>query len=212
MNKESKFINVNLSFGHWIYNLIILQFLPVFYTLKGFILFGFFPSVASTFNILYQWIAFSHYDLSISKEFKLFYEKYFWESNKLGWGMTGVGALLVFDLYISTQFIQSILFHTVLMGLFLIYLVISSYLFLVFARYDFGKLRDYMKQSFFIGFSSIFQSIAILLAMVVLSYIFYYIPFLTLFFGIPLLFGAISWFAIQGILKAENMRVNKNMQ
>lgn len=210
MNKESKFMKVNLSFGHWIYNFILLQFLPVFYTLKGFILFGFFPSVTSTFNILYQWIAFSHYDLSISNKFKEYYEKYFWESNKLGWTMTGVGALLVFDLYISTQFIQSILFHTVLIGLFFIYLIISSYLFLVFARYEYGKLRDYIKQSFFIGISSIFQSIAILLAIVIVSYIFYYVPFITLFFGIPLLFGAISWFAIQGILKAENMRREKD--
>lgn len=210
MNKESKFMKVNLSFGHWIYNFILLQFLPVFYTLKGFILFGFFPSVTSTFNILYQWIAFSHYDLSISNKFKEYYEKYFWESNKLGWTMTGVGALLVFDLYISTQFIQSILFHTVLIGLFFIYLMISSYLFLVFARYEYGKLRDYIKQSFFIGISSIFQSIAILLAIVIVSYIFYYVPFITLFFGIPLLFGAISWFAIQGILKAENMRREKD--
>ena len=123
-----------------------------------------------------------------------------------------VGAFLLFDLYISSNYIQSLLLHTLLVGLFFIYLVISSYLFLTVSRYNYDKLSDYIKQSFYIGISSIFQSIAILLAMVVVLNVFSYVPFLLLFFGLPILFGAISWFAVQGILKAESMSENQAMK
>lgn len=208
MKNKSEFIRMNLTFGQWLYNFILLQFLPFLYTLKGFIIFGVFPAVASTFNIFYRWIALKEYDKSVAKQFKQFYTDYFWQANKLGWGVISVGAFLVFDLYISAYYIQSILLHTLLVGLFFIYLVISSYLFLTFSRYKYKKLRDYVKQSFYIGLSSVFQSIAIILALVVVTYIFDYIPFLLMFFGIPILFGAISWFAIQGILKAEEMSQN----
>ncbi len=202
---DSKFIRVNLSVGQWIYHLFLLQILPIFYTLKGFVLFGLFPAIASLFNVFYQWMAFGKVDLSITKTFKQFYKKYFWQANKLGWAFTTVGAVLLFDLYISSTFIQSVLLHHLLLLLFFMYIVISSYLFPVFARYDYTNLTAYIRQAFYIGFASIFQSIAILLAIVVVSVAFTYIPFLYLFFGVPILFGAIAWFAIQGILKAETM-------
>lgn len=212
MKNKSEFMQVNLTFGQWLYNFILLQFLPVFYTLKGVILFGIFPAIASTFNVFYRWFAYKEYDKSVSKLFKEFYTLYFWQANKLGWGVTIVGAFLLFDLYISSNYIQSLLLHTLLVGLFFIYLVISSYLFLTFSRYNYDKLSDYIKQSFYIGISSIFQSIAILLAMVVVLNVFSYVPFLLLFFGLPILFGAISWFAVQGILKAESMSENQAMK
>ena len=212
MKNKSEFIRINLTFGQWLYNFILLQFLPVLYTLKGFILFGIFPAIASTFNIFYRWIALKEYDKSVSEQFKQFYKDSFWRANKLGWGVITVGAFLIFDLYISSYYIQSLLLHTLLVGLFFIYLVISSYLFVTFSRYEYEKLRDYIKQSFYIGLSSIFQSVAILLAIVVVSYLFNYVPFLFMFFGIPILFGAISWFAIQGILKAETMSKKQEMK
>lgn len=132
MKNKSEFMQVNLTFGQWLYNFILLQFLPVFYTLKGVILFGIFPAIASTFNVFYRWFAYKEYDKSVSKLFKEFYTLYFWQANKLGWGVTMVGAFLLFDLYISSNYIQSLLLHTLLVGLFFIYLVISSYLFLTF--------------------------------------------------------------------------------
>lgn len=205
MKNNSKFVKANISFGQWIYQFFLLQYLPIFYTLKGLVLFGIFPSIASSFYIFYKWIATGEYDLSLSKEFKKFYEKYFWETNKLGWGMLIIGAILLFDLYISSYFIQSIILHTLLVALFFVYLVVGSYLFFIFARYDFEKTRDYIKQTFFVGLTSIIPSIAILVAVIVISYIFYHIPFLFLFFGLPILIGSISWFAYQGVSRAENM-------
>lgn len=208
MDNESKFLKVNLSFGQWIYNVILLQFLPIIYTLKGAIVLGIFPSIASTFNVFYKWISTGEYDFSVHTEFRTYYDKYFWQSNKLGWIMFSVGTVLALDLYISSQFIQSIIFHTVLIILSFIYIVICSYSFIVFARYDYPRITIYIKQCFYIGLSSIVQSVAILLAVLVVSYVFSYIPFILLFFGIPLMIGSISWFAVQGILNAEKMRRN----
>lgn len=211
MKKKSEFVQINLTLGHWVYNFMLLQFLPIVYILKGFILFGIFPAIASIFYVFYRWFVFKEYDKSVAGQFNQFYKKNFWRSNKLGWGIMGIGAFLIFDLYISSYYIQSILLHTLLVGLFFIYLVVSSYLFLTFARYEYEKLSTYIKQSFYIGLSGIFQSVAILLAIVIVTYLFNYIPFLFLFFGIPISFGAISWFAVQGIFKAENMTKNQAM-
>ena len=203
---ESKFMNANLSVGEWLSHFFLLQFLPILNTLKGFILLGFFPAIASTFNIFYQWIQFKKFDLTIPKEFNFFYKKYFWQANQLGWGLTFIGAILLFDLYVSSQFIQSLVLHSVLLILFFIFLVVSSYAFIVFVRYDLKKIGMYYRQAFFIGFTSIFQSIAILLTIVLLYMLFQYVPFIALFFGLPLLIGGISWFAIQGVQRAEKMR------
>lgn len=208
MNNESKFMRMNLTFGQWLYNIILLQFLPVLYTLKGAVVFGLFPSLASTYNVFYKWIVTGEYDFAIHEEFKTYYDKYFWQANKLGWILSSVGLVLALDLFISSQFIQSIILHTVLILLTFIYIIICTYSFVIFARYDYPKVTSYIKQSFYIGLSSVVQSVAILLAVLVVSYVFSYIPFILLFFGIPLMIGSISWFAVQGILNAEKMRRN----
>lgn len=209
MKNKSGFVQINISLGQWLYNFILLQFLPILYSLKGFLLFGVFPAIASTFNVFYRWFVFKEYEKSVLEQFKQFYKTNFWQANKLGFGVLAVGGFLIFELYISSYYIQSILLHTLLVGLFIIYLVISNYLFLVFSRYNYQKLSDYIKQSFYIGLSSIFQSIAILIAIVVVMNVFNYVPFLFMFFGNPILFGAVSWFAVQGILKAEDMSKNQ---
>lgn len=203
MDNNSKFIRANVSVGLWLYNFVLLQFLTFFSIIKGFIFLGIFPSIASAFYILYRWINNGEHDLILSHTFNSYYKKYFKETNQLGWSMTGIGLLLVVDLYISSQYIQSILFHSVLIGLIFVYIVVCSYLFTVFARYDYPKLTLYFKQSFFIGLTSIAQSLAIIVAVIVMSYLFEAVPFMFLFFGIPVMIGIISWFAVQGIHKAE---------
>lgn len=211
MKKEEKFIQVNLSFGQWIYNFIALQFIALFYILKGAIIFGLFPTISSLMHIFYKWIVHQEYDLSIPKEFKEFYQKSFWESNKLGWLLTFIGSALWIDLYISYHFIQSMIIHSLLLILFIIFLIASAYLFPVYARFSFSKISDFLKQAFFISLSSFIQSLAIIVALIVMSYIFYSIPFIGLFFGIPILFGSIAWFAFQGILRAEKMKLDQGV-
>lgn len=209
MNEQKGFMQVNISAGMWIYNLTLLQILPLMYTLKGAILFGFFPSIASTFNVLYKWMVTKEYDFSIRDEFKTFYKENFWETNKLGWLMLGVGGFLGIDLFISSNFIQSVYIHTFLAVLFFVYLAIYCYLFPVFARYDLLRIRDYVKQASLIGLTSVTQTVAILLAAVVMGYVFFYVPFLLLFFGIPFMLGPICWFAVQGMLRVEDIKLNK---
>ena len=211
MKKEQKFIQVNLSFGQWIFNFIALQFIAFFYILKGAIIFGLFPTISSLMHIFYKWLVHQEYDLSITKEFKAFYQENFWESNKLGWLLTLIGSVLWIDLYISYHFIQSMIIHSLLLILFLLFLILSAYLFPVYARFSFRKIRDYLKQAFFISLSSFIQSTAIIVAVIVTSYIFYSIPFILLFFGIPLFSGSMSWFAFQGILRAEKMKLDQGV-
>lgn len=211
MKKEQKFIQVNLSFGQWIYNFMALQILALFYILKGAIIFGLFPTISSLMHIFYKWIVHQDYDLSIPKEFKTFYHDSFWESNKIGWLLTFTGSVLWIDLYISYHYIQSVIIHSILLILFILFLIVSAYLFPIYVRFSFSKLKDYLKQAFFISLSSFIQSLAIIVSLIVMSYIFYSILFIMLFFGIPILFGSIAWFAFQGILRAEKMKLDQNL-
>lgn len=208
MENQQKWMKNSLSFGYWLYNIFLLQVLPILYSLKGLIFLGIFPSIASSFHVFYQLFIEKRFDLSVQVEFKNFYQRYFWQTNKLGYILAGMASILFIDLYISSHYIQSLILHLFLLLLTGIYLVVASYLFTVFSRYDYQKLRNYFKQSFFIGLSCPVQSVAILLALVVVSYIFYYIPFILVFFGLPVTFGAVSWFASQGILKAEQLSMD----
>ena len=204
---ESSFIHKNMAFGRCIYNLFSLQFFILFYSLKGFIIFGFFPAVAATFQVMYRWIVYREYDIVISKQFSIFYAENFWKANKIGWLLTGSALLLAGDLMISKQMIQSPIIHTVLVIVFIIFLLLGAYIFPVFVRYDYHALIVYFKQSFFIGIASLPQSIAIFILGTLLYKVFHWIPFVALFFGAPMLIGGISWFAFQGILKAEALKV-----
>ena len=97
MDNNSKFIKTNVSVGLWLYNLILLHFLTLLSVIKGFILLGVFPSLASSFYILYRWINNGEYDLSLIHEFNTYYKKCFKKANQLGWSMTGIGLLLVVE-------------------------------------------------------------------------------------------------------------------
>lgn len=206
---SNKLMHVNLSIGQWLYNFFMLQLLFIVYTLKGIVVLGIFPSIASLFHVFYKWIIKDETDLSTRKEFHEFYHRYFWSTNFLGGSMMGTALLLGVDWYVSKNYIQSSIFHTFLLLLIFIYLSTFFYLFPVFARYAFDKKRDYIKQAFYIALSSIIQTAAIWVALVVLTYLFYYIPFLMLFFGIPVTIGVIAWFALQGIEKAELMKTKQ---
>lgn len=204
---ESSFLNKNVAFGRWIYNLFSLHFFILIYSLKGFVIFGLPPAVAATFHIMYRWIVYREYDIVISKEFSVFYAENFWKANKIGWLLMGGSLLFMGDLMISKQMIQSQIIHILLVILFIVFLLLSAYIFPVFVRYDYHSLFAYIRQSFFIGIASLPQSIAIFVLGVLLYNVFHWIPFIALFFGAPLFIGGISWFAFQGILKAEALKV-----
>lgn len=209
MKGKQQFAKMNLRIGQWLYNLFMLQLYFLLYSFRGLLIGGIYPAIASVYNILYQWIQFDWYDLDIKKEFSTYYQRNFWEANKLGALITVSGLLLVFDLYISAQFIHSRYLHVFLIILFFVWLSIVLSLFSVYARYQLTGIA-YLKQSFFIAFGSINQTVATLLSFSLVVYMFTYIPFLLLFFGIPLLFGPVVWFTVQGMNKIEQQKHNES--
>lgn len=205
MKKRQQFTDLNISVGQWLYNFFLLQVFFIIYSIRGLLIFGIFPALASIFNVFYKWIKFDYYDLDIRKEFTSFYKMNFWETNRLGYILTLIGLFLVVDLYISSRFIQSFLFHTVLVIFFIIWLSIFLYFYSIYARYDLSPM-NYFKQSFFIAMGSINQTFATLLSVLLVIYLFSYFPFLFLFFGIPLFFGPVAWFTIQGMNQIEQKK------
>lgn len=204
--KENKgYIKWNIEVGQWIYSLFLLQVLTILYALRGLLVLGFFPAVASGVHVFYKWFQHKEFDLSISREFREYYHRYFWESNKTGWMMCGIGIVLAVDYFISQQYIRSMALHYILLLIIGIYIAVFLYLFPVAVRYDLAT-RHYLKQAFFVALTSMAQTISAFLIAFIVIYMLYLIPFIGLFFGIPLLLGGISWFTIQGMQKAEEAK------
>lgn len=205
MKNERNFMQINIQLGKWVYSLFLLNILIIVYSMKGLIIFGLAPAVTSAFHVFYRWIYFKEFDVSIHQMFREHYNRYFWKSNKLGWIVFTIGLTFVFDIYISQQFIQSQMIHIIILLLAFTYLAVVLYIFPIFVRYDLTILQ-YFKQAFYITFSSIIQTTALLLSAIIVAIGLYYLRLIVLFFGFTFLIAAISWYGLQGIIKAEGSK------
>ena len=209
MGKRNGFIKFNYSLGQVMLKGVALQTLFVLYTLRGLIIFGFFPALFTSFKIVYEELL--HYYDKGRKElyfsdyqsiYKTFFKKYCIETNKLGWIILVAGLFFLFDFKISETFIQSPIFHLLLLILFLLYLGVSLYVFPVFSRYDMKTLQ-YFKQAFFVLISNIMNTVAIVIGLTLSTLIFTTFPVLSLVMGVPILIFPISWFSLQAFIRIE---------
>lgn len=209
MDKRNGFVKLNYNLGQVILKGVALQLLFILYSLRGLIIFGFFPALFTSFKIVYEELL--HYYDKERKElyfsdyqsmYRTFFKKYFTETNKLGWMILIVGLFFLLDFKMSETFIQSSIFHLLLLILFSLYLGVSLYVFPVFSRYEM-KTFHYFKQAFFILISNIINMIAIVIGLILITLIFTIFPVLSLVMGVPLLIFPISWFSLQAFMRIE---------
>lgn len=204
--KSNKFLNTVMNGGTWIYNIFLLQFLWILYSIKGVIVLGVFPSTAGIVQVVYRWFNKKEVDFSISTEFKRGYRSQFKRANLIGYILLAAGAIFYLDLRVSNVFIQSIFLHTLLLFLGLLVLCMGLYTFTVLARYDYS-LGNIFKQSFFVALSApVYTTAAVISLLMVIELLRNYL-FLLLFFGLPLLIIPVVWFTYSGIVTAEKRRV-----
>ncbi|MEK4297805.1 DUF624 domain-containing protein [Oceanobacillus sp. FSL W8-0428] len=206
MSALSGFIKVFYDFGNWLSKMIYLQILWLMFTILGLGLFGVIPATVSVTTVISKWFQ-EGYDAPIFQVFLHTYKKQFLRSNGLGIVLLGIGVFLYMDLNISKQVIQSAFIHSLLLLIVLLYIVVLLYFFPVFSRYKL-KYFQYFKQSFFVAFARPFETIAMLLCILLLYYLFIYLPVLTFFFGASLTIFPITWFAHRAFIQLEEKKMN----
>lgn len=195
--------------GNWLAKMMYLHFLWVIFTLLGLVAFGFMPATTALFSVLRKWIE-EDPNIPLFKHFYTSYKTHFLKSNALGIIIIGLGLFLYFDITISKQLIQSSYVHIILLLLCFFYFVTLLYFFPVFVRY---KLKSfvYYKQSFFLALARPFETIAMIISLLLVYYLFSYLPILLLFVGSPLIAYPLMWFSYRACLQIEEKKlIQKN--
>lgn len=188
--------------GQTIIDGLYLQLLFILYTLRGAIVLGVFPALASVFQVIYLFFIRGKEYVKIREEYGQFYKKYFKMSNYLGYTMLAVGAFLYFDLQVNKTFIQSAVVHYGLILIAILFLGTCLFVFPVLCRYEL-TYKQYLRQSVALFFTNLTESIAMLVGTFVIMAIYVGLPILLVIAGVPLIIVPIIWFALQGMKKTE---------
>lgn len=201
-----KWVNI---FGNWLAKVMFLHLLWIGFTLLGLGVFGIFPATAALFTVIHKWFD-DHYDIKIFRTFLATYKEQFLKANGLGIILAVVGIFLYWDIKISQHLIQSFYFHVFLLGIFFIYVLVVLHFFTVLARYEL-KFFQYFKQTFLIAIARPFESIAMVVSLILLSYVFFYVPVLLFFAGVGMTACPLVWFTYRAcILIEEKKLVHEN--
>ncbi|MGN8646041.1 YesL family protein [Gracilibacillus sp. HCP3S3_G5_1] len=198
------FLRLFYNFGNWLAKMMYLHVLWLSFTLLGLGIFGVVPATMATVYIIHKWFA-EGYDIPIMKHFWTFYKANFLKANGLGLLWAIIGLFLYADYYISKQFIQSFYFHSFLIILIVLFIVSLFHFHTIYTRYDL-KFFQYFKQSLFIGLARPVESIAMLITLVPMYYLYNILPILLVFMGASLSLYPIVWFSYRACLLVEVKR------
>ncbi|MBS4217477.1 DUF624 domain-containing protein [Bacillus sp. FJAT-49711] len=195
----------------WLYELgnglakaMYLHLLWILFTLLGLGVLGVIPATTALFSIAHQTMD-KKREAPIFQSFFNMYKKSFIKSNVLGLLLAAVGVFLRFDLTISKNIIQSYPLHLFLLIIIFLYGLIALYFFPVFVRYEL-KGWQYFKQAFLISLARPFETIAILICLLLLYILLSYIPILFFYCGSSLIVFPIMWFAYRAFLAVEDSK------
>ncbi|MBP1915499.1 YesL family protein [Lederbergia galactosidilytica] len=190
--------------GDGLAKMIYLHILWVLFTCLGIGVFGVIPATAALFSTIHKTIE-RNRDESIFQTFYSSYKSQFIKANGYGLIIIGTGLFLYWDVTISKQVIQSAILHMILLILCFFYFITVLYFFPVFARYEL-KGFQYIKQAFLIAISRPFETIAMILCLLILYYIFIFIPVLYVFMGVSMLAYPVMWFAMRAFNGIEEKK------
>ncbi|WP_413379938.1 YesL family protein [Alkalihalobacillus sp. 1P02AB] len=190
MLNQGGFMGGFYRISEWIMRLAYINLLWIFFTLIGFVVFGWMPATVAMFTVIRRWFM-GETDVSIFKLFFTTYKKEFIKANLLGVLVGVVGYIL----YIDFQFINHVsgvlqlilTFVFVMVGFF--YFVAVAYLIPVFVHYDL-KFFQYIKNAFLIGLLSPLMTIILVITLSLTYYVFWLVPGLIPVFGVSV-FGCI---------------------
>ncbi|MEG0294453.1 YesL family protein [Enterococcus sp.] len=201
--KEMKgIIKGSYVLGQTIIDGLHLQLLFLLYTLRGGIILGLFPALASVFQVIYLFLVRGKDSVKVKESFQQFYKQYFKMSNYLGYTLAAIGLFLAFDLRVSKTFIQSAVIHYGLIVLLVLFLGACLFVYPVLCRYEL-TYKQYLHQAVGLFFTNIIESIAMLFGTFLVLSIYVAFPILLVIAGVPLFIFPSIWFGLQAMKKME---------
>ncbi|WP_130860426.1 YesL family protein [Gracilibacillus phocaeensis] len=155
----------------------------ILFSLLGLLIAGIFPATIALFTVMRKLI--SGEDVHILAVFWQTYKSVLMEGNMLGYALSGIGVLLVADLWflsLQSSAWSSVLYY-ILVVLFGLYLLLLVSFFPVYVHYDL-RLFGYIKQALFLVILRPLHSLLMLCSLVAVWVMMYFSPGLILFFGV----------------------------
>ncbi|MFG6150302.1 YesL family protein [Halobacillus sp. B23F22_1] len=175
----------------WITRLTLLNLLWFYYSIRGLIVAGVFPSTAAALGVAKKWIQ-GERDRRIGEVFKRLYKREFMAANKLGWLLTFIGAVLYvnYQLIVNApgqlSFIVPFSFYTIVF----FYSLVVLWSFPMLISYQ-AKTFQYVKNSVVVGLTKLHISAAVLVFLFTITYHSLGLPVLLLFFYISV--SVLGW-------------------
>ncbi|WP_194287350.1 YesL family protein [Gracilibacillus oryzae] len=189
------------TFGYWLAKMMILNICWIAFTLLGLGLFGIAPASLALTNIVHKWFA-EGTEVPILKEFWSAYKKNFVKANGLFFVWILISLFLYMDYFISKNYIQSFYFHIILMLLIAISIASFAHFLIVFVRYELPFFH-YFKQALLIALARPMETIAMFVSLIILYYLYSFLPVLTAFVGVSLTLYPILWFSYRACVSVE---------
>lgn len=191
----------------WIVKIAYLNVLWIVFTAAGLGIFGLFPATGALFTIVHKWYNREPVN-GILKTFAKTFLNEFIPLNKYGILFLIFGYMLVYDLLFIQMNDERLKFlYPIIVFIGIIYIVTLLYFFPTYLRFDL-KFFQYIKQSFFIGASSIVETMIILMAIMILTIIIRFIPGILPVYSGSVIALVITWCSNRAIerikLKKEN--------
>lgn len=190
--------------GKWLSKMMYLHLLWVIFSLMGLVVFGVMPATTAMFTVIRKWMEDDN-DIPVFQTFLASYKTHFLKSNALGTFLVAIGIFLYIDMKISKQLVQSFYLHIILLIIGFLYLITLLYFFPVFVRYKL-KYSQNFKQSFYIALARPFETIAMIISLILLYYLFSFLPILLIFVGSSLIAYSLMWFASQAFKQIEGKK------
>ncbi|WP_058306617.1 YesL family protein [Gracilibacillus massiliensis] len=209
------------KFLEWLMWIMYLNLLWIISTLAGLIIFGLFPATMALTTTIREWHV--HEEISFHKSFLKAYKHYFIKSNLFGLLFLVAGYILFVDLQWILQNTSTFqfLFLVVLCVVAFIYLITIMYTFPVMAHFDLS-IGQVMKHAIVIGVFSPLVTLGIGISLILLYYLWSFIPGLLPVIGVSLPIYIITRLSImaferfevkqQRLLETENNSLKKGEQ
>ncbi len=189
--------------------LVYINFLWIFFSLVGLIIFGILPATVAMFIIINKWIK----EGNNLKVFKIYWREY--KNNFIKTNITGLIMVVVgYNLYFNFIFFKSqegAIYLVLLggtLGLSILYLIVFLYIFPVFVKYPDLRILNLLKNSLFIGILTPGYTLLMILTVVIISIIFIFVSFLLPLVSASSLGVVIMWLASKSFDKVDK-KVNR---
>ena len=214
MNEPRGIIWLSVRVGQTLLLGTKLQVLFILFTLRGGLVLGLFPALATCTKVILRRLAAKPADAgalfgdprdtwpALYQEFRQFYRQSFWEVNGIGYlGVLAV-VVLVIDLAVNAAFLRSAPLQYGLIVLLILVLSYWLYVLTIYGRYNL-RFWQYFRQALIISVARFTNTLAIIVGSVLATVLLVIFPALSLIALVPLYLVPTVWFSYQSCLHVE---------